>query len=298
MRPGLAGSRLRASSSRQPCRTHTACRGATQNGIASGSVGSLGVFDTRPYGTRRVAAPQVSVASGGVVPKASLGFAVEGSRLAAAGGGGSDGAVSWQERLCVDCPLTGAQRPAMPAGLQPSLTPVACQASCAGPALGQRARSAPRAALPGPRGCERAAALALLQACAVRLQATCGVPRKRRSPRRVARRPRREQRHLSDRPGQAIAQHGGAQAGGAGSRAQHRRHLDQLPAGAHHPPRSSEAAAMGVLPTCAHGATSAAAATHARPPHVGAQPGAKRCIIWSCTVRVPRCGNPRRRSST
>ncbi|GFR47440.1 hypothetical protein Agub_g9163 [Astrephomene gubernaculifera] len=49
----------------------------------------------------------VSVASGGIVPKSSLGFAMESARQAALAMGAYDGAVSWNERLCVDCPLTG-----------------------------------------------------------------------------------------------------------------------------------------------------------------------------------------------
>ncbi|KAG2500643.1 hypothetical protein HYH03_001410 [Edaphochlamys debaryana] len=49
----------------------------------------------------------VSVASGGIVPKMSLGFAMESARQAALSMGSYDGAVGWQERLCVDCPLTG-----------------------------------------------------------------------------------------------------------------------------------------------------------------------------------------------
>ncbi|KAG2438992.1 hypothetical protein HYH02_010783 [Chlamydomonas schloesseri] len=49
----------------------------------------------------------VSVASGGIVPKMSLGFAMESARQAAVTMGSYDGAVSWNERLCVDCPLTG-----------------------------------------------------------------------------------------------------------------------------------------------------------------------------------------------
>ncbi|KXZ42112.1 hypothetical protein GPECTOR_202g374 [Gonium pectorale] len=49
----------------------------------------------------------VSVASGGIVPKSSLGFAMESARQAAASMGSYDGAVAWHERLCVDCPLTG-----------------------------------------------------------------------------------------------------------------------------------------------------------------------------------------------
>ena len=60
-------------------------------------------------------AEAVSVRSGGVVPKRTLPFATDGARFAAAtafrggrggGGGGFDGA-SWNERLCVDCPLSG-----------------------------------------------------------------------------------------------------------------------------------------------------------------------------------------------
>eukprot|EP00195_Chlamydomonas_chlamydogama_P017015 CAMPEP_0202894832 /NCGR_PEP_ID=MMETSP1392-20130828/4140_1 /ASSEMBLY_ACC=CAM_ASM_000868 /TAXON_ID=225041 /ORGANISM="Chlamydomonas chlamydogama, Strain SAG 11-48b" /LENGTH=516 /DNA_ID=CAMNT_0049579635 /DNA_START=427 /DNA_END=1974 /DNA_ORIENTATION=- len=49
----------------------------------------------------------ISVSSGGVVPKASLSFAMESARYAASRQGYYDGAVAWYERLCVDCPLSG-----------------------------------------------------------------------------------------------------------------------------------------------------------------------------------------------
>ena len=55
----------------------------------------------------------VSVRSGGVVPKRTLPFATDSARFAATAGfrgggfgGGYEGA-SWNERLCVDCPLSG-----------------------------------------------------------------------------------------------------------------------------------------------------------------------------------------------
>lgn len=52
----------------------------------------------------------VSVASGGVVPKQSLGFAMETARLNFTAGGGYDaGGVPFSSRLCVDCPLTGRE---------------------------------------------------------------------------------------------------------------------------------------------------------------------------------------------
>ncbi len=47
------------------------------------------------------------MASGGIVPKMSLGFAMDSARLAAATMDSYDGAAPWSERLCVDCPLTG-----------------------------------------------------------------------------------------------------------------------------------------------------------------------------------------------
>eukprot|EP00198_Chlamydomonas_reinhardtii_P004174 XP_001693510.1 poly(a) polymerase [Chlamydomonas reinhardtii] len=59
----------------------------------------------------------VSVASGGIVPKMSLGFAMESARQAAVTMGSYDGAVSWNERLCVDCPLTGAYGSGLAEGL-------------------------------------------------------------------------------------------------------------------------------------------------------------------------------------
>ncbi|GIL79163.1 hypothetical protein Vretimale_16704 [Volvox reticuliferus] len=49
----------------------------------------------------------VSVGSGGIISKMSLGYAMESARQAAASMGSYDGAVSWNERLFVDCPLTG-----------------------------------------------------------------------------------------------------------------------------------------------------------------------------------------------
>jgi non-canonical poly(A) RNA polymerase PAPD5/7 len=49
----------------------------------------------------------VSVGSGGIVPKMSLSYAMESARQAAVSMGSYDGAVSWNERLFVDCPLTG-----------------------------------------------------------------------------------------------------------------------------------------------------------------------------------------------
>ena len=55
----------------------------------------------------------VSVGSGGIVPKRTLPFATDGARFAAAagrgrfGGSGSSDGASWNERLCVDCPLSG-----------------------------------------------------------------------------------------------------------------------------------------------------------------------------------------------
>ncbi|GLI65792.1 hypothetical protein VaNZ11_009411 [Volvox africanus] len=52
-------------------------------------------------------AQAVSVGSGGIVSKMSLGCAMESARQAAASMGSYDGAVSWNERLFVDCPLTG-----------------------------------------------------------------------------------------------------------------------------------------------------------------------------------------------
>ncbi|EFJ50275.1 hypothetical protein VOLCADRAFT_104084 [Volvox carteri f. nagariensis] len=52
-------------------------------------------------------AQAVSVGSGGIVPKMSLGYAMESARQAAVSMSSYDGAVSWNERLFVDCPLTG-----------------------------------------------------------------------------------------------------------------------------------------------------------------------------------------------
>lgn len=53
----------------------------------------------------------VSVRSGGIVPKRTLPFATDGARFAASTmrsfGGGLSGDSSWNERLCVDCPLSG-----------------------------------------------------------------------------------------------------------------------------------------------------------------------------------------------
>lgn len=49
------------------------------------------------------------MASGGIVPKMSLGFAMDSARLAAATMDSYDGAAPWSERLCVDCPLTGEE---------------------------------------------------------------------------------------------------------------------------------------------------------------------------------------------
>mgnify|MGYP001807198738 CR=1 FL=1 len=66
---------------------------------------------------RAVPCRQVSVASGGIVPKMSLGFAMESARQAAVTMGSYDGAVSWNERLCVDCPLTGAYGSGLAEGL-------------------------------------------------------------------------------------------------------------------------------------------------------------------------------------
>ncbi|KAF5839343.1 hypothetical protein DUNSADRAFT_1027 [Dunaliella salina] len=48
----------------------------------------------------------VSVASGGIVSKRALGFAMKSARFAAAAASYDD-AVPWYERLCVDCPLSG-----------------------------------------------------------------------------------------------------------------------------------------------------------------------------------------------
>jgi len=48
----------------------------------------------------------VSVASGGIVSKRALGFAMKSARFAAAASSYDDG-VPWYERLCVDCPLSG-----------------------------------------------------------------------------------------------------------------------------------------------------------------------------------------------
>ncbi|MEW5307286.1 MAG: hypothetical protein WDW36_009693 [Sanguina aurantia] len=48
----------------------------------------------------------VSVDSGGVVSKHDLGFAMDSARTAAVAQATYEGASSWSERLCVDCPLT------------------------------------------------------------------------------------------------------------------------------------------------------------------------------------------------
>lgn len=49
----------------------------------------------------------VSVRSGGIVPKRLLPFAMDSARFAASTQGYYHNAVSWHERLCVDCPVTG-----------------------------------------------------------------------------------------------------------------------------------------------------------------------------------------------
>lgn len=49
----------------------------------------------------------VSVRSGGIVPKRLLPFAMDSARFAASTQAYYHNAVSWHERLCVDCPVTG-----------------------------------------------------------------------------------------------------------------------------------------------------------------------------------------------
>ncbi len=52
-------------------------------------------------------ADAVSIRAGGVVAKGTLPFAMDSARMAASTQALYDGAVSWNERLCVDCPLSG-----------------------------------------------------------------------------------------------------------------------------------------------------------------------------------------------
>lgn len=50
------------------------------------------------------------MASGGIIPKSLLGFAMESARFAASTSGYYPDGTQWFERLLVDCPLSGAVR--------------------------------------------------------------------------------------------------------------------------------------------------------------------------------------------